>query len=421
LGKAMIGWQQPDVRSVDTTNSWQDIGAAVTQNTNIFTLLHKVISKPDFDFQIQYGRGFGTLDFPKFELAESKESAMWFSAAAVYHLHVGDTALAVDDVRAMLAITQALRDERFAISELVRIAIAKATSDPTWEILQSPAVTDGQLAELQNDWANLDFITSGENALAMERITARLSLAEWRASPSKFASDLNIDQAAGVKYGLAGDAKSFWTSLSMKPKIFMWEHWWSYPDELRSLKGYEILLNGLRMAQTNGSFESALDYENHQLEKLQLPEDDSGFFSANPDFHSLLSQSVAVMRTFTGRIMTAEVAKRVVTTAIALKRYQLKNGNYPPSLDALVPEFLTAVPLDPAADGIPLRYRLNGDGTYLLYSVGLNGKDDGGNPALEKSVEGGNNYWLNNHALDWVWPQPATETEIRNYWAHPHK
>ena len=32
-------------------------------------------------------------------------------------------------------------------------------------------------------------------------------------------------------------------------------------------------------------------------------------------------------------------------------------------------------------DGQPLRYRRNADGTFLLYSIGENGKDDGGNPS----------------------------------------
>ena len=51
-----------------------------------------------------------------------------------------------------------------------------------------------------------------------------------------------------------------------------------------------------------------------------------------------------------------------------------------------MPEFVPKVPLDPV-DGQPLRYRRNADGTFLLYSVGENGKDDGGNPALNKVSE----------------------------------
>ncbi len=81
--------------------------------------------------------------------------------------------------------------------------------------------------------------------------------------------------------------------------------------------------------------------------------------------------------------MYAEVAKQTALTAIALKRYQLKYKNYPQSLEAMVPEFIPTVPNDPV-DGQPLRYRKDNQGTFLLYSVGENGKDDGGDPSLEK-------------------------------------
>jgi hypothetical protein len=67
-------------------------------------------------------------------------------------------------------------------------------------------------------------------------------------------------------------------------------------------------------------------------------------------------------------------------------------------------------------DGESLRYKLNSDGTFLLYSVGENGVDDGGNPLLEKGVTSSSFSWQNIHALDWVWPQPATEEEIQAYY-----
>jgi hypothetical protein len=91
------------------------------------------------------------------------------------------------------------------------------------------------------------------------------------------------------------------------------------------------------------------------------------------------------------------------------------NGKYPASLDSLVPKFIAAMPVDPV-DGEPLRYRLNRDGTFLLYSVGDNGVDDGGDPSPDKGATSASLYWQNPHALDWVWPQPATEEEIRKYY-----
>ena len=84
-------------------------------------------------------------------------------------LHEGDTASAVKNLRALLALTKALGEQRYLISELVQIAIAAMAVPMNWEVLQSPNVTDGQLAQLENDWNALDFIQADENAMEMER------------------------------------------------------------------------------------------------------------------------------------------------------------------------------------------------------------------------------------------------------------
>jgi hypothetical protein len=83
----------------------------------------------------------------------------------------------------------------------------------------------------------------------------------------------------------------------------------------------------------------------------------------------------------------------------------------------LTPDLLPSVPID-CMDGQPLRYRPNADGTFLLYSVGENGVDDGGDPSVPKNYNytGSSFYWQKDIALDWVWPQPATEAEIQAYY-----
>jgi len=63
-------------------------------------------------------------------------------------------------------------------------------------------------------------------------------------------------------------------------------------------------------------------------------------------------------------------------TALALAAYRAENGSYPDGLSLLVPTYLPDVPQDAFADA-PLHYRRQDSG-YLLYSVGRNGKDEGG-------------------------------------------
>jgi hypothetical protein len=62
--------------------------------------------------------------------------------------------------------------------------------------------------------------------------------------------------------------------------------------------------------------------------------------------------------------------------AFAMAAYHADNGRYPANLDDLAPKYLPAVPGD-IFSGKPLIYKPEAKG-YLFYSVGQNGKDEGG-------------------------------------------
>jgi hypothetical protein len=62
--------------------------------------------------------------------------------------------------------------------------------------------------------------------------------------------------------------------------------------------------------------------------------------------------------------------------AFALAAYRADNGSYPPKLADLTPKYVAEVPKDIFADA-ELHYSREGEG-FLLYSVGVNGRDDGG-------------------------------------------
>ncbi len=67
---------------------------------------------------------------------------------------------------------------------------------------------------------------------------------------------------------------------------------------------------------------------------------------------------------------------RLAATELAILAFKAENDRWPANLEELVPKYLAAVPEDPYSAG-PLRYRLIDD-HYTLYSVGRNGRDDGG-------------------------------------------
>jgi hypothetical protein len=73
----------------------------------------------------------------------------------------------------------------------------------------------------------------------------------------------------------------------------------------------------------------------------------------------------------------AHVSTDLAKTVCALKRHRLAQGEYPATLANLVPAFLNEVPRD-LIRGQPLVYRRLEDQSFLLYSIGWNGVDNGG-------------------------------------------
>jgi hypothetical protein len=410
-GKATTRFQLANAEGGWATNSWEEVAAAVRQNSNAFDLLQQITEHPHLDFQIHYERGFGDgFDFKNQHLAELKRMAQRLGSATVSDLHDGDTSSAVENLRAMLALAKGTGEEHLVISELVQIAIVSIGVNVSWEVLQSPDLTDEQLARLEKDWAAFDFVQTGEDSLEMERAMGRMDLEKWRASNKAIQQLFNLGRQAAESMG-SPDTETVLDKSKMAVKVFMWRHWWSYPDELRALKGDEVLLEMPRFAKTNHSFQTGIQRQIAGLDALgltKLNDELSGLLNPNQmDMHTMLSQSVPSLSGISHKVMIAEAARQITVTAIALKRYQLKHGNYPPDLDSLVPEFVPDVPFDPV-DGQPLRYRAKADGTFLLYSIGANGEDDNGNPSIERGVQLTSMYWQNEYALDWVWPQPAT-------------
>ena len=87
-------------------------------------------------------------------------------------------------------------------------------------------------------------------------------------------------------------------------------------------------------------------------------------------------------------VTTNEAENTMLLTAFALQAFHTEHGGYPTSLAALVPGYLPAMPADPFAPaGATLKYKQQGT-KYLLYSVGPNGKDDGG-----KKIDSNSDYW----------------------------
>jgi hypothetical protein len=417
-GKAIVGWQQPNLNGwpeyngFTGTNTWTDLGRQLAAAKSDLNSFQSLTNHPVLDFNLDYQ------NLRLSHLGWLKISAQWLSVAALYDLHQGNPKNAYTDVRSILAVVKGETDERPTISQLVRIAIAAIGASATWEILQKPNVTDDDLAQLQQPWQSLEFITPLESSMLFERFSLLQSYSENRASTENFDKMWGYSYAPDAPVALDLDqiGMPIRRSLSLRKwDELRWRWFWSYQDELFGLKSLQVVIDAGRTAETNKSFQSVQSFTSTNLIPLNAKR-----HSVNP-MNGLRENSYAnSLNAVLRKALIIDTARNVVVSAIALKRYELRHHQFPATLDELTPDLLKAVPID-CMDGQPLRYRLNADGTFLLYSVGENGVDDGGNPALEKGVESSNFNWQNPHALDWVWPQPATEAEIQKYYEEQGK
>lgn len=83
-----------------------------------------------------------------------------------------------------------------------------------------------------------------------------------------------------------------------------------------------------------------------------------------------------------------ETGNCLLMVQLALHAFQLEHKRLPDDLNELTPSYLKKVPADPYGGGEALRYRRTGK-TYVLYSIGSDGKDDGGKPIVRAGVKAG--------------------------------
>lgn len=407
-GRAIISWQQPDIRSSDGVNTWEDLARVLAAEKSKLDSFQNLTNHPVLDFTLDYKKG---LYPPLSHLMPMRQAADLLNASAIYNLHCGNVNNACANVRTVLAMVRGLTEEPMQSSQGLRRALAHRCAAVTWEILQHPNVSEGDLEALQRDWQLLDFVKAAERTYLMTRVLVARSMELYQQNPDELWQSI--------------------MSYSSIDKIwceYQWLWFWSYTDERRTLEINQVLINAMRMVETNQSYQFAKDatttgFSRLGLEKPQMEKDGIRIDVYDFEMRWIFSEDAHDSFGFLRNVLATETARDAVIIAIALKRYELRQHHLPGKLEDLTPTYVNTVPID-WMDGHAFHYHPNADGTFALYSVGENGRDDGGNPSPQKPVnheEDSGFYWLNPSALDLVWPQPATSQAIQKYYARQAK
>ena len=354
--------------------------AGLETNDTVFTELRDASQRPYSRYPVVYD-----LDNPwgilLFHLGNAKKVCQRLQLKACAELAAGRSDDALADVKLMLYLADSVKDEPFLISYLVRIACVQIALQPVWEGLAEHAWSDAQLQELQARFLPYDFVADLKQPLDGER-DAGILTADLLARGKYHLNDLTDDPS---------HSRSTFANLfgRVAPRG------WYYQEKLNYCRLFQLQLAGAFDANLKrvspGQIASNIKALNQALAGRNA-------VTTICTRHQLVA---AILLPALGKVpmkaAMAQTAADEAALACALERYRLANGQFPETLEALVPRFISQLPND-VISGEPYKYHLTNDGQFALYSVGWNKTDDGGVPGktLFDEKEG-----------DWVWQYPA--------------
>jgi len=408
-GRARRGSQEPHPPGVDT-KSWLQFDTAVSNASAELAQLRELMKEVPASMGDDVLKRLDAI--PNFVGVRS--CAQTLHAIVIHDLHQGNLNGALENLTALSSCVRLHADEPTLVSYMIRVAILGLSIDAYWDALQAPGWTEEQLALLQRAAQVPPLLTQVPRVVQAER-AARLASWEWLRSHSYNAwldGHEDLYRAFGMKLpdSRAAVLRRQWQQWGFHP---VWRFAWADQEEVEYLEHSQTELAAIQEAVKLQSWR-------HLDERLKVIERDYRPPAARWRFHgrlpllddislvvgsSPLQQAACPHPAYKRAWQVAFknlTLHQLVITAIALKRHELRHGELPATLDALVPEFLASLPRD-FMDGQPLRYRLSHGGSFLLYSVGDDAWDDGGEPFPTTTQSDDARYLWNGR--DWLWPK----------------
>jgi hypothetical protein len=315
------------------------------------------------------------MDFtgPALELAlpimsKHKDCARLLCLAALDAHDAGDDAKAVEYIRDAIALADAIENMPVLVSHLVAVAI-------------------NSLA-----WGTIEQITPslriGDDDRSASAKQVRLLI-----------DDLLDEQALQRGLFLAFTAeRAMWYDMTGRIKDYLSEF------TLNFVASPTLTLSKVRMLRFHKGYIAAAAQEDYPKAKRKMPlmtgEADTDWVFSEGDTLRKIAHLLDLVtmpscdNTFVVHFSCASM-RRMTAVALAIRLYELDHSRRPGKLDELAGEgkYLDAIPADPfAKDGLPMLYAPKAE-TPLLYSVGANGRDDGGNEEFSQNEEGFHEKW----------------------------
>jgi len=321
----------------------------------------------------------GVMQHAMAPLASYKRLAQTMSWRVRYDTHNGDIDSALRNSVALLRFGRHLQGHGLLTEQLVGTAIEALAHEVVFTVLNKVDVPADALETLQKELEKL--VSDPEPVICLEA-----EKAFWYDQIQRTFTDDSHGSGRvlirGIPYAVGDWKDGIWRFVSF-----------SYPDRR------EVV------ASIDTHFEQAAELSD------KTPWDWHTEDPVLDEWSNVVPKSLMLGIVGPAHSRVAQVEWRLKTdreallTVLALMRYQKKIGRYPTSLDEVVAAgYLEKLPMDPYGDK-PLIYEKTKD-SFVLYSIGLNFKDDGGEPG--KSSAGRLRKWSDNGDTVF-WPVPKID------------
>ena len=293
-------------------------------------------------------------------------------ARAMLHVEEGKFDAAWQDLLACHRLGRLISRGCTMIEALVGYALIQIAAIATLSYIELANLTTAKLRSRMKELQDLpplsslaDTVDLGERYLHLDTINLirRGKFESFKGGMGKvlFGRDVALDE------------QKIWPTLDWEPVVKSSNMWYDRFSAVLRLK-------------SRGERQKGLDKlkEDMQLLVKDIPapgkKDTSDKMLAEKIGNKLLLEAEQV-RNMQNAADRAEQVQKNLLIAFALTGYKKDEGKYPAKLEALAPKYLPAVP-DDIFTGKGLIYKPTATG-YLFYSVGPNGKDEGGRGNLD--------------------------------------
>jgi len=331
------------------------------RNRDALRLIHQASAMPRCDWRLEWSKGY-YLTFPQF--AKLRQCSRLLGFESMVLLHEGRVDEAVEACGANFRLANAA-DEPILIGQLVRYAIIGIAFRSFGLVLRDSQPSSRVCRFLAAEIAKIDLIPSFIETMKGERAFGWSMFALLRRAR---------DPARALKEMTSGKEVSGHRPASRVRPSYLFR-WWLASEGVFYLRMTEKAIT-----------KSKLPYR--ETAGLPLLEDEIA--KARRRWWALFPMGAILAPVFERANAKRDDALARVGLAqvsLLLKAYKAERGGCPESLGELGKFAGRELPIDPFS-GKPFVYRREGKG-FLLYSWGVNLKDDGGTPPPKRRYEEG--------------------------------